>query len=250
MDDVRAVMDAAGSETAALMGVSEGGPLSILFAATYPERTRALVLCGAEVKEETTEDWPWGESTRAEFEEYMTLENVVARWGEGRSAAYLAPSRSDDRQLREWFGRPQVQSASPQDALAFMRMAFEIDVRDPAGFATPPRPPTSAPARAARGDRPTHGMRRDRLRRGVNPHPRHRLLTVSRPGRAGRRGGALLGARRRSVATARRGARAVPAGVRRRRARVRGGRDREPLAPRRGRRAPRHARAGATTRVA
>ena len=56
MDDVRAVMDAAGSESAALMGVSEGGPLSMLFAAAHPERTRALILCGAEVKEETTDD--------------------------------------------------------------------------------------------------------------------------------------------------------------------------------------------------
>ena len=57
MDDVRAILDAVGSETAVLMGVSEGGPMSILFAASYPERTRSLVLCGAEVKEETTDDW-------------------------------------------------------------------------------------------------------------------------------------------------------------------------------------------------
>ena len=64
MDDVRAVMDAAGSERAALIGYSEGGPLSMLFAAAHPERTEALILCGAEVKEETTDDWPWGENTR------------------------------------------------------------------------------------------------------------------------------------------------------------------------------------------
>jgi class 3 adenylate cyclase len=130
MDDVRAVMDAAGSESAALIGMSEGGPLSMLFAATYPERTRALVLCGAEVKEETTEDWPWGESTRADFEQWMTIENVLERWGQGAIVDYVAPSRSEDQRLREWFGRLQVQSASPQDAVAFMRMAFEIDVRD------------------------------------------------------------------------------------------------------------------------
>jgi len=60
MDDIRAVMDSAGSDSAALMGISEGGPLSMLFAATYPKRTRALLLVGAEVKEETTEDWPLG----------------------------------------------------------------------------------------------------------------------------------------------------------------------------------------------
>ena len=53
MDDVRAVMDAVGSQSAALIGVSEGGPMSILFAATYPERTKALILCGGEVKEES-----------------------------------------------------------------------------------------------------------------------------------------------------------------------------------------------------
>src|SRR5439155_8844102 len=83
MDDVRAVMDAAASETAALMGSSEGGPMSMVFAATYPQRTRALILCGTEVKEEKTDDWPWGESTRAEFEEYLDLDRVIERWGKG-----------------------------------------------------------------------------------------------------------------------------------------------------------------------
>ena len=81
MDDVRAILDAVGSDTTALMGVSEGGPMSILFAATYPERTRGLVLCGAEVKEERTGDWPWGEATREEFEEWMDMEGVLSRWG-------------------------------------------------------------------------------------------------------------------------------------------------------------------------
>ena len=129
MDDVRAIMDAAGSETAVLKGVSEGGPLSMLFAATYPERMQALVLCGAEVKEETTDEWPWGEATREEFEGYMTIENILERWGKGGILAYVAPGKGDDERLRRLFGRLQVQSASPHDAVAFMRMAFEIDVR-------------------------------------------------------------------------------------------------------------------------
>jgi len=129
MDDVRAIMDDAGSESAVLMGVSEGGPMSMLFAATYPQRTQALVLCGAEVKEETTEDWPWGESTRAEIEEYLTIENMLERWGKGLAIGYFAPSRKDDERLREVFGRLQIQSASPHDAVAFIRMAHEIDVR-------------------------------------------------------------------------------------------------------------------------
>jgi class 3 adenylate cyclase len=138
MDDMRAILDAVGSKTTVLMGVSEGGPMSILFAATYPDRTRGLVLCGAEVKEETTDDWPWGESTREEFEEAMDLERVVARWGKGLGADLFAPTRKGDPQLREQFGRLQVQSATPHDAVAFMRMAFEIDVRDVVPAVTAP----------------------------------------------------------------------------------------------------------------
>jgi class 3 adenylate cyclase len=130
MDDVRAILDAVGSESAALMGVSEGGPMSILFAATYPERTRALVLCGAEVKEETTDDWPWGEDTRQGFEQSTDIDSVVERWGKGGGIDYFAPSRAGDERLRRFAGRLQVESASPHDAVAFMRMAFEIDIRD------------------------------------------------------------------------------------------------------------------------
>jgi class 3 adenylate cyclase len=129
MDDVRAIMDDLGSESAVLMGISEGGPMSMLLAATYPERTQGLILCGAEVKEETTDDWPWGESTRAEHEQSVTIENVVSRWGKGLVADYILPSHAGDERLRELFGRLQVQSASPHDAVAFMDMAFDIDVR-------------------------------------------------------------------------------------------------------------------------
>jgi class 3 adenylate cyclase len=130
MDDVRAVMDAVGSERAALIGESEGGPMSIVFAATYPERTLALLLCGAEVKEEKTPDWPWGEATRAEFEEAMrTLSDRWGRLGDGFAPSRI-PSRVGDRRLGEWADRLMMQSASPGAAEAFMRMAFEIDVRD------------------------------------------------------------------------------------------------------------------------
>ncbi|HEY4413801.1 MAG TPA: adenylate/guanylate cyclase domain-containing protein [Gaiellaceae bacterium] len=130
MDDVRAVMDAVGSERAAVMGESEGGPLSMLFAASYPERTVALILAGAEVKEEITGDWPWGESTRAEHEE--RLGSLAERWSlpSAYSAATLMPSRGSEPQLDEWFTRLRVQSASPSAASAFIDMAFDIDVRD------------------------------------------------------------------------------------------------------------------------
>jgi class 3 adenylate cyclase len=103
--------------------------MSILFAATYPERTRALVLCGAEVKEETTEDWPWGEATRADFETHMDVDRLVSAWGTGNIISYVAPSLADDEAARAQWGRLQVQSGSPHDAIAFMRMAFDIDVR-------------------------------------------------------------------------------------------------------------------------
>ena len=128
MDDVRAVMDAAGSERASLMGASEGGLMSILFAATYPQRTDALLLVGSEVKEEITDDWPFGEATRDELE--LGLENVYDRWGKGLSVSYFWPTRSDDSHVVEWFGRLQVESMTPRTAEKFMRMAFEIDVRD------------------------------------------------------------------------------------------------------------------------
>jgi pimeloyl-ACP methyl ester carboxylesterase len=127
MEDVRAVMDAVGSRHAVLMGVSEGGPMSILFAATYPERTRALVLCGAEVKERATDDWPWGESTTEEFERAMS--GLSDRWGSGASHVHFAPSLGDDERQKEWFGRLARQAAGPGTAEAFMRMAFDIDVR-------------------------------------------------------------------------------------------------------------------------
>jgi class 3 adenylate cyclase len=128
MDDVRAVMDAVGSERAALIGESEGGPMSMLFAASFPQRSVALLLCGAEVKEEKTEDWPWGESTREEFEEYIA--RLPERWSEPPSSLRIfVPSQGDDPRLVEWFVRLKVQSASPAAAETFMRMAHDIDVR-------------------------------------------------------------------------------------------------------------------------
>ena len=128
MDDVRAVMDAVGSERAALIGESEGGPLSMLFAAAHPERTLALVLAGAEVKEQKSEEWPWGESTDEEFEESMSM--LAEYWSKPpQSLNRFVPSRGDDPRLLEWFARLKVQSASPAAAEVFMRMAHGIDVR-------------------------------------------------------------------------------------------------------------------------
>ncbi len=128
MDDVRAILDDLGSERAVLIGVSEGGPMSLLFAATYPERTQALILCGSEVREERSAGWPWGESTREQHR--ASMERVPATWGSGRMIDYIWPSASGDEQRYAWMRRLQVASATPRVAIAFMDMAFDIDVRN------------------------------------------------------------------------------------------------------------------------
>jgi class 3 adenylate cyclase len=127
MDDVRAVLDAVNSERTVLAGVSEGGPLSMLFAASYPERTEALLLVGAEVKEEKTDDWPWGEATRAEQEAGMQA--IPERWGKGLVAPYYFPNDPDLEGMMAWTGKLQTAAMTPRDAIAFQNMAFDIDVR-------------------------------------------------------------------------------------------------------------------------
>ena len=127
MDDVRAVMDACGSPRAILLGASEGGPLSLLFAAAHPERTAGLILAGAEVKERLTEDWPWGESTVEQFNESM--ERIPEIWGTGLFFGSIAPSLKDEPGFIELGGELQLNAATPRSAVAFMRMAFDIDVR-------------------------------------------------------------------------------------------------------------------------
>ena len=136
MDDVRAILDALGSERAVLFGVSEGAPMSLLFAATYPERTQALVLCGAEVREEVTDDWPWGESTPERHRAAMA--RVPQRWGTAGMIDYVWPSVSGDEERYAWMRRMQVAAATPRVAIAFMDMAFGIDVRDVARTVTTP----------------------------------------------------------------------------------------------------------------
>jgi pimeloyl-ACP methyl ester carboxylesterase len=127
MDDIRAVMDAVGSERAAVIGESEGGPLSMLFAAAHPERTVALILQGAEVRERRDDDWPWGEGDEAELEEYLV--RLPETWGMGLGFQYLFPSVGDLEWGRAWLGRLQRHAATPASWEAFARMAFEIDVR-------------------------------------------------------------------------------------------------------------------------
>jgi class 3 adenylate cyclase len=128
MDDIRAIMDAVGSERAAIIGESEGGPLALLFAAAHPERTTALILQGGEVRERTDEEWPWGEATVEEHEANMA--SLPDRWGEGTGIWTIAPSVAGLEWARAWRAKVQLNAATPGAAEAFMRMAFDIDVRD------------------------------------------------------------------------------------------------------------------------
>ncbi|MFI5254626.1 MAG: adenylate/guanylate cyclase domain-containing protein [Candidatus Limnocylindrales bacterium] len=129
MDDVGAVMDAVGSERAVIMGVSEGGLMACLFAASYPARTEALILLGAEVKEENSEDWKWGDGTREEVEE--SLRTLPERWGRPspRLIQWFVPSLAGEPGLEEFFARAQLQSASPRAITAFLRASFAVDNR-------------------------------------------------------------------------------------------------------------------------
>ncbi len=132
MDDVRAVMDAVGSERAVLYGVSEGGPMSILFAASYPERTIALVLSGASARYAWAPDYPGGDK---EEENDAYIEDVRARWGTREMAAdelgsWAAPSLAEDPATIEWFATFMRVGASPGSAIANQRMCYDIDVRN------------------------------------------------------------------------------------------------------------------------
>ena len=128
MDDMLAVLDAAGSEQAALFGVSEGGPLSILFTATHPQRVSALVTYGAAPRHAWAPDYTWG--IRPEQYNDAAKEAVLDRWGDGVLLELFAPSYRDDERMREVWGTYQRLGASPSMGLATLLAMMEIDVRD------------------------------------------------------------------------------------------------------------------------
>jgi class 3 adenylate cyclase len=121
MDDVRAVMDAVGSERAAFFGISEGGPMSLLFAATYPDRTIALTLFGSYALFPTAVMSP---EKLADF-----LERVEESWGTGKLVPNFAPSLAEDAAFISWWARFERLGASPSAVKTLMRMNSEIDIR-------------------------------------------------------------------------------------------------------------------------
>jgi class 3 adenylate cyclase len=128
MDDVRAVMDAVGIPRAALLGASEGGPLCLLFAASYPERTSALVLWSSFPRLTWAPDYPWGISEQQAEDE---VAEAVSGWNDLESMARMAEDNAQggDREMQLAVARIWRQSASPRDVEATLRMSHEIDVR-------------------------------------------------------------------------------------------------------------------------
>jgi class 3 adenylate cyclase len=128
MDDVRAVMEAAGSERAVLMGISEGVSMSILFAATYPDRVQALVSWGGMARSTYADDYPWANPVEALVE--SGLELIGPHWGEGAVLDVVAPSQAHNPAARAFFGRMERATTSPGMLASLVQMFLEIDVRD------------------------------------------------------------------------------------------------------------------------
>ena len=127
MDDVRAVMHAAGSGEAVLFGYSEGAPMSILFAATYPERVSSLILGAATARYRWAPDYPCGQGSDEMLD---SLEKIAAhRWGQGATIDWFLPSRASSPQARQMFARFERMAVSPSAFLRIVRMVREIDVR-------------------------------------------------------------------------------------------------------------------------
>src|SRR5436309_3197817 len=120
MDDLRAVMDAAGMANAALLGISEGAPLSVLFAASYPDRCRALILYGSFSR---FSYWFADDAALSAFFAY-----VERSWGTGGSVQKFAPSRASDPAFQRWWGRNERLGASPAAVVALMRMNSQIEI--------------------------------------------------------------------------------------------------------------------------
>lgn len=126
MDDVRAVMDAAGSRRAALMGVSEGAAMCALFAATYPQRTAALVMVGGYARRLWAPDYPWGD---ARDEQRRFQADIERSWPIDGALEERAPSVAQDPHFRAWWATYLRMSASPGAAVALSRMNAEVDIR-------------------------------------------------------------------------------------------------------------------------
>src|SRR5215207_1403486 len=126
--DIRAVMDAAGSESAVMFGASEGSALACYFAATEPERVAAAILYGALARVMPVPDYPWTVLDEDRLSEWKGA--VAEAWGEGLILTPLAPSKLTDEREREWWGRYERACVSPAMELKIIEANLLIDIRD------------------------------------------------------------------------------------------------------------------------
>jgi pimeloyl-ACP methyl ester carboxylesterase len=126
MDDLRAVMDAAGSESAALLGGARGGAMTMLFAATYPERTKALILYAALAKTVRSADHPYGKSAP---EQQAFFDRFVAEMGTGKNLDLQGPSGLDDPRFRQWWARFERLVATPTGYRELATIFRDLDIR-------------------------------------------------------------------------------------------------------------------------
>jgi pimeloyl-ACP methyl ester carboxylesterase len=126
MEDVQAVMDAVGSERAVLYGHSEGGNMSILFAATYPDRTAALILYGCQARGEWAPDYPWA-PTKEQTDKILA--ELARDWGGVVDLSDGTPSLSNDQLFQEWTAAYLRYAASPKAAITMWKLGAEVDVR-------------------------------------------------------------------------------------------------------------------------
>ena len=126
IDDVLAVMDAAGSERAALLGSLEGGPLAMTFAATHPDRVSALILYATFARAAWAPDYDWAPKPDARA---ANLEMLTSQWGQGLIGAGIAPSKAGDPAFIEWAGRMERYSASPGTIRKIQEVVGATDVR-------------------------------------------------------------------------------------------------------------------------
>jgi len=126
IDDLKAVMQAAGSESATIFALSEGGPVSILFAATYPQKVKRLILFGAMAKFWGTDDYPHMAHIK-----YMdkAIENVASNWGKGNFAALAGPKGGFNSETQLLLGKMERMASSPSGVKKFMAANSLIDVR-------------------------------------------------------------------------------------------------------------------------
>jgi class 3 adenylate cyclase len=126
MDDVNAVLDAAGSEQAVVLAALEGGPMACLYAATHPQRVRALILYAAWARVVQSDDIPWANPPQ---ERDKLMEFLADTWGTGERLDGLAPSMSDDPEFRAWYAKLERLAASPRQIRELQQLIGEYDVR-------------------------------------------------------------------------------------------------------------------------